>query len=177
MTVRGDLVGGLLALVCAVHCLAMPLLLSVATFSTWYWFAGTDIEWVLIVSSVAVSGATLAVGWEYRHGKSLPAKIAMLGFTLFWLAQAVEVGDNHYTLSALAGGLIALAHLWNDVLNRDTNLRLPISGRSPVYLFSVLMLCMFVYVWTLQGVMTPGAPNTKQELLQHVWQVQPVSAN
>lgn len=172
---KGDLLGGLLAFACAIHCLAMPMLLSATTFPAFHWLEGTALEWVLIVSSVGVSGATLATDWRYRHGSSLPAKIAVLGFLLFWLAQGHVSVDGHYTLSALGGGFIALAHLWNHVLSHDASTRSSKVVRTAKFLFPTLAVCMFLYLAALHGVMEPPEPETKQELLQRVWQVEMVS--
>jgi len=177
MRAQGDLLGGLLAFLCALHCLAMPMLLSATAFSAFHWLEGTALEWALMVSSVGVSGATLAVGWQYRHGISLPAKIAVLGFLLFWLAQGHVSAGSHYALSALGGGFIALAHLWNHVLSHDASARTSRVVRSAKYLFHTLAVCMFLYLAALQGVMGQPEPVAKQELLQHVWQVETVSVD
>lgn len=177
MAKKGDFVGGILALFCALHCMAMPIILSVSTMSNIDWLEGTWIEWGLIVSSVGVSGITLALSWQYRHGKSLPAKTAILGFLLFWLAQQQTQLDSHLTLSALGGSLIALAHLWNHVLSHDASARPSRVIRSAKYLFPTVAVCMFLYLAALRGVMGPPAPDTKQELLQRVWQVEMVSAD
>ena len=177
MRAQGDLLGGLLAFVCALHCLAMPMLLSATAFSAFHWLEGTALEWALMVSSVGVSGATLAVGWKYRHGISLPAKLAVLGFLLFWLGQQQTQMGSHFTLSALGGGLIDLAHLRNHMLSHGATAGSSGVMRSAKYLFPAVAVCTFLYLAALQGVMGLAAPDTKQELLQRVWQVEMVSVN
>lgn len=177
MTGKGDIVGGLLALACAVHCLAMPLLLTAATLSTWHWYVGADTEWTLIASSMGLSGAALGVGWQYQHGNSLPAKTAVVGFLLFWLGQQQAQMDSHFTLSALGGGLIALAHLCNHLLSHGASAGPSGVVRSAKYLFPTLAVCMLLYLAALHGVMEQPEPDTKQELLQRVWQVEMVSVD
>jgi hypothetical protein len=115
-----DRLGAGISLACAVHCLAMPLVLalvaSAATVEHWnHWLEG------LIILSSTVVGVTAAVHGYRRHGdRWVPGVVAVAVSALLgghWLAPAA------LELPLVVGGglLLAGAHLRNLLLCRNAD--------------------------------------------------------
>ena len=100
---------GVLPAVCAVHCLAMPILASTLPFfaATHSWEAG------LLAVSALLAVITLATSWRL-HGRWVVWVIASLGFAVWiaalagWLAPLPES-----LMSPLGGVLVAGSLFWS----------------------------------------------------------------
>ena len=100
---------GVLPAVCAVHCLAMPILASTLPFfaATHSWEAG------LLALSAALATVTLAVSWRV-HGRRVVWAVASLGFAVWIAALAGWLGPLPESLmSPLGGLLVAISLFWN----------------------------------------------------------------
>jgi hypothetical protein len=100
---------GFLPAICAVHCLAMPLLASTLPF-----FAATHAweVWLLAVS-VVLAGATLAFSWRL-HGRLVVWLVASVGFAVWIAALAGWTSPLPESLmSPLGGSLVATSLFWN----------------------------------------------------------------
>ncbi|MGI8922675.1 MAG: MerC domain-containing protein [Fimbriimonadales bacterium] len=125
-SVAMDVAGGAISVICALHCLLLPILLPFAsTFihNTW-------IEVILTLAAVAVGSFALAHGYR-RHGFRWPAISFGLGMLLIILGNWVvtcgrpftaQAGDVPHWASipfvALGGVFVVLAHLLNFYLDR-----------------------------------------------------------
>ena len=106
---------GVLPAVCAVHCLAMPILASTLPFfaATHGWEA-----WLLGVSAMLAT-ATLLSSWRL-HGRSAVWVVAGTGFALWSAAHAGWMAPLPESLmSPLGGGLVAIALFWNGHLRHQ----------------------------------------------------------
>ena len=100
---------GVLPAICAVHCLAMPILASTLPF-----FAATHAweVWLLGVSAL-LAATTLASSWRL-HGRSAVWVVASLGFAVWVAALAGWMGPLRESLmSPVGGSLIAISLFWN----------------------------------------------------------------
>jgi len=116
-SVEGPLRGwsGVLPAICAVHCLAMPILASTLPF-----FAVTHTweVWLLSVSAL-LAGATLASSWRL-HGRPAVWGVASLGFAVWVAALAGWMGPLPESLmSPLGGSLVAISLFWNGHLRHQ----------------------------------------------------------
>ncbi len=100
---------GILPAVCAVHCLAMPILASTLPF-----FAATH-SWEvwLLATSALLAGVTLADAWRVHRRRAVWA-VAALGFSVWIAALAGWLGPLPESLmSPLGGSLVAAALFWS----------------------------------------------------------------
>jgi hypothetical protein len=100
---------GFLPAICAVHCLAMPILASSLPF-----FAATHAweAWLLGVSAL-LAATTLASSWRL-HGRSAVWVVASVGFAIWVAALAGWVGPlTESLMSPLGGSLVAISLFWN----------------------------------------------------------------
>lgn len=130
MHVRFDLTAAWLGLGCAVHCMALPLILSLlpgammALRSFHHPWHGTMTwllrlsrwEWVFALAAAVLCLASTTVGW-YRHRHLLPPALAAAGSSALLLAslhpRIREALVLHGLLSAAGGALMMTAHLRN----------------------------------------------------------------
>lgn len=115
---RTSLIGGALSLLCAIHCLLLPILLPFAsTIAHSFW-----LEAVLLAAAVAVGARALKHGFG-RHGFRLPACLFVVAVA------AIAVGNWAFgpdhgarvestALLVLGGVGIVAAHVLNFVLER-----------------------------------------------------------
>jgi hypothetical protein len=93
---------------CAVHCLAAPLLVSVAPA-----LATAEVEWGLLLLGAAVSGVVLRSGFR-AHGRIVPVLAAALCVAL-WVAAlgGLVGGDLAEPLTFVASIGLAAATYWS----------------------------------------------------------------
>lgn len=128
-----DFVGFTTSLLCAVHCAALPLLLSLAPLTGLRFLDNPAIEQAVILLSFLFASLAMAQGYRKYHQKTRPLWLVVGGFLL--------IGSGHYFHSAWgepvlssAGGLsIALAHLinWKHIRQSATSCRLPKNRLNP----------------------------------------------
>jgi len=113
---RLDKVGATASLLCAVHCAAMPLLLTLLPLVGLSFFASQWMEWLLVVFSAALGTASLCLG--YREHKSRRAFAVLSGgLALLALGRIMEqwgIGGFWGVVIVVCGGLtVASAHFLN----------------------------------------------------------------
>ena len=106
---------GALPAICAVHCLAMPILASTLPF-----FAATHAwEAWLVAFSGLLAAVTLGTSWR-AHGRWSVWTLASLGFAVWIAALAGWFGTLPESLmSPLGGLLVALSLFWNGHLRHQ----------------------------------------------------------
>lgn len=105
-----DFLGFSASFLCAIHCLALPLLLSLGLFGGLTWLHHPLVEWGLIATAVLIAGPAFYRGYG-QHGHPRPLWIAAFGFGLLALSR-LSIADEHL-LTAGGGLLIATAHWFN----------------------------------------------------------------
>ncbi len=106
---------GAVPAICAVHCLAMPILASTLPF-----FAATHAwEAWLVALSALLAAVTLAASWRL-HGRRVVWVLASLGFAVWIAALAGWLGALPASLmSPLGGLLVAISLFWNGHLRHQ----------------------------------------------------------
>lgn len=105
-----DFLGFSASFLCAIHCLALPFLLSLGLFGGLSWLHHPLVEWGLIGTAVLIAGPSLYRGY-HQHQRTRPVWLAGIGFLLLALSR-LSIADEHL-LTATGGLLIALAHWYN----------------------------------------------------------------
>ena len=106
---------GVLPAMCAVHCLAMPILAATLPFlaATHAWEA-----WLVALSAL-LAAITLAASWRL-HGRRVVWAVAALGFAVWIAALAGWLGQLPESLmSPLGGLLVAISLFWNGHLRHQ----------------------------------------------------------
>lgn len=117
--------------VCAVHCLALPVLLPVLAASDLLVLAHHEFEWVILALTFVLAAIVLSHGFMRHHRRLSPLLLAAAGATVCLFRH--DVGEALEPLVLLLGaGLIVVAHLlnlrWSRHLGTATAGVLPPSG-------------------------------------------------
>ncbi|MFT5918104.1 MAG: hypothetical protein ACJAWV_004424 [Flammeovirgaceae bacterium] len=109
-----DLVGFWVSTLCAIHCIAVPLLLTFSAFGSLHFLANPAIESVVIFFSVCIAFSSLVPSYRNKHHKIHPILFMAIGLVgigfgrIFHDFEAIEIGGT-----VLGGFFIAYAHLLN----------------------------------------------------------------
>lgn len=105
-----DFLGFSASFLCAIHCLALPFLLSLGLFGGLSWLHHPVVEWGLIGTAILIAGPALYRGFR-QHRRRLPGWTAALGFLLLGFSRTSPT--HEHLLTAAGGLLIATAHWYN----------------------------------------------------------------
>lgn len=113
-----DIVGFASSLICAVHCAAIPLLLSFSSLSALHFLGNPWIEWSFIGLGVVFAGTSIIPGYRKLHLNPRPLIIVGLGFTFIILGR-LDLTEWWEVLNTVAGAiLVSFSHLVNWKLTR-----------------------------------------------------------
>ena len=108
---RLDQIGIGLAGLCALHCLATLLLVSVLGLGG-HFLLNDNIHRIGLLLAFGV--AAVAIGWGImRHGRRLPFVIALAGLGLMGVALAVPHGTDEFLLTLVGVVIVSAAHWLN----------------------------------------------------------------
>jgi MerC mercury resistance protein len=112
---RIDLVGTCVSLVCALHCLTAPFLVTVLPVAGMGVFLGGSLEVLFILASVALAISSLC--WGFRRHRRWQVLI-VLGAAVTMIAVGRFLASEPYELLCVVGGAVVLAggHLLNRYL-------------------------------------------------------------
>jgi hypothetical protein len=97
---------------CAVHCIAVPALISMSAFSGLAFLHNEHMESVVLALSATIAVSSLIPSYIKRHRKGLPIVILLLGFCLIGMSRLlVELDES--VMTSLGAALVAMAHLSN----------------------------------------------------------------
>ena len=108
-----DFVGFSASMLCAIHCAALPFLLSMAPLAGLQFLDNPWIEYSIILLSFFIASNALIHGYRRHHRKSLALILAIIGFVLISLGHTLGVELIEILFTSCGGLLVAIAHLIN----------------------------------------------------------------
>ncbi len=108
-----DFVGFSASMLCAVHCAALPFLLSLAPLAGLQFLNDPWIEYVIILTSFFIASYALLHGYRRHHKKPLALIIVTVGFLLILIGHLLDDEWIEIILTSCGGATIAIAHLIN----------------------------------------------------------------
>jgi len=106
-----DILGFSASFLCAIHCVLLPLVLSLGLAGSLPWLESHLLELLLILSTLIMASWSLLGSWP-RHHNIKPIAFAVLGFSIILGVHFLEGNIAHY-FSAVGGIFIAYAHYVN----------------------------------------------------------------
>ena len=108
-----DLAGFSASMLCAIHCAALPVILTLGATGGLNWLESPVLEIFFIVTSIVI--AVFALGRNFRKHKHirLAIQVVAAGFALIIVSRLMPHGDLHHILSAIGGVTIAAGHILN----------------------------------------------------------------
>ena len=117
-----DPIGGTGAMLCALHCAALPFVLIALPTLTLGFFSSAGFEQAFVAFATVIGIASLTAGYR-RHRNPRALQLLACGLSAVWIGvMAAPVHDNlvaHALTMSIGGTLIALAHIVNLRLSRQ----------------------------------------------------------
>jgi len=110
-----DFAGAATAAVCALHCTAFPILLSLGLISSTH--HSHMFDWIMMSVGIVIAGYILVKDYAFFHKNVTPLVTAVLGFVA--LFAGIETHGNYIFLNILGGLLIVASHFFNWRLNQS----------------------------------------------------------
>lgn len=107
-----DFIGISISLLCALHCLTLPIVLAASTYGGLIWLESPVFEWVIIVLSLIIASWSLFRSYWNKHGKIMPLVVVAFGFIFIAAGRVTQAPWEHF-LTAMGGFAIAYAHFLN----------------------------------------------------------------
>jgi hypothetical protein len=112
VTLNLDFLGFSASMLCAVHCAALPLVMTAGALSSLTWLDNALLESLFIISSFGIATWSLLKSYWRHHHRLLAIGVVAIGFVL--LATSRLVTEDWEPLLAVMGGVtIAVAHVIN----------------------------------------------------------------
>jgi len=105
---NADFMGSLVAMICAVHCMALPLMLSIGLVSSTHHNHAFD--FIFMATGLLIAAFVLVKDFM-KHRDISPLLISILGFVVLFIG--VESHGSLFFLSVTGGLLITFAHFKN----------------------------------------------------------------
>ena len=110
-----DYTGATVSWICAIHCLAMPFIISVLPLIGLSFLADETTEWLIILGSLILALLSLVPAFLKKHGKYQTLLLFTVGFGFIGLSHLYFEDDLSWKLPFILCGaiLITSAHLLN----------------------------------------------------------------
>ena len=114
---NADLAGFLTSLLCAIHCSAVPVMISLGALSSSTWLHNHAIDWVVIGTGIFIASYSLLGDFFRIHRSATPLLLAGIGFA-FLILGMIEHHGWMLLFSVSGGLLVASAHVVNHKMSR-----------------------------------------------------------
>ena len=108
-----DFMGFSASLFCALHCAALPFLLTLAPLAGLQFLRNPWVEYTLILLSFGIAYHALIPGYRQYHRKPLALVLVGMGFLLIGTAHSLAPEAYEAVSTSTGAGLVAIAHLIN----------------------------------------------------------------
>jgi hypothetical protein len=106
-----DLAGAVASFICALHCIAIPIVLSLGIANSSHWLHDHTFDVVIICIGVVIASLSLVSDLK-KHHSYLPLFLVLLGFSV--LSIGIFNHDYSHTLLSVAGSsMVISAHYIN----------------------------------------------------------------
>jgi len=104
-----ELTGSFIAIACAIHCMAIPVMVGLGSAGVVHLFDHLFIELGFLFATMTFAGWSLFVNYRKGNVDTLPISLFIIGFTLL----IISIVFHFHALSAVGGIHIAVAHYFN----------------------------------------------------------------
>ena len=111
-------IGIFLSILCAVHCMAMPLFLIFAPILLASFAYTSFMEWFLVLSSFGLAAVLLYVDFK-KHQKILPLILLFAAITIKSIEFLININSLEWVFGILLGVTIGLAY-WVNYRHKST---------------------------------------------------------
>jgi len=109
--------GAWLSGLCAIHCIAFPLVLIFIPFAESYLHFNVAVEIAIYASILLIGGVFMLQDYK-RHFNKIPIVLFLMGFALLLIAHCLTYSALHFSFMILGGALLAIGQLYNIRLHK-----------------------------------------------------------
>lgn len=118
LSINKDFFGFLASMLCAVHCAALPLILTVSAFSGLSFLGNHMIEFVFLGISLIIATWSLIPSYTRHHRNIKPLVIVAIGFAFLISSRFLPHGFAEHFITAIGGCIVAVSHIINWKLSK-----------------------------------------------------------
>jgi hypothetical protein len=115
--INPDTAGFFTSMLCAIHCSAVPVMISMGLLSSSTWLHNHAIDWVVIGIGIIIASYSLLGDYIKKHRNYTPLMLASVGF-LFLFVGMIDHHGWMLVFSVIGGLLVATAHMYNHKIGR-----------------------------------------------------------
>jgi hypothetical protein len=113
LTSKLDRIGMTASTLCAIHCAAVPLLITFLPLAGLGFLANPWVEWSMILLALIIGVSSISMSYMRTHHRILPIVLLVTGFVLIGLAHLFLTGWMEAFIVPAGGFTIAAAHFIN----------------------------------------------------------------
>ncbi|WP_162419295.1 MerC domain-containing protein [Cyclobacterium roseum] len=119
-----DFVGFSASMLCAIHCIAVPFLVTLAPLAGLHFLHDPWIEYTIILLGFFIAAISLVHGYRRHHQKGQALCLVVAGFLLIGSGHLFHSQWGELLLTGLGGITVAIAHLvnWKDFRQSGSDL-------------------------------------------------------
>ena len=118
-----DFIGFIASFLCAIHCAAIPLVLSISALGGLNWISDPKVENVFLMASFSIAALTLFYGYRKQTIDRIAVLVFGLGFSFLLTSRLLPHAHGPELIFAIFGGLlIASAHIYHWLTLRKKSL-------------------------------------------------------
>ncbi|PZR30673.1 MAG: hypothetical protein DI538_22250 [Azospira oryzae] len=118
-----DIIGCWTSILCAMHCLLVPMLLSAGLFSKSSFLEHAYVEEAVIVLSAILAFRSLLPGYFRHHRKFAALGFCIAGFVIITLSRMADTAFWEIALTTSGAMLVATAHMINHQTCKQADVR------------------------------------------------------
>jgi hypothetical protein len=108
-----DIVAITSSIICAIHCAAIPIVISFSSLSSLRFLTNPYVEWSFISLAIVFVLVSLWPSYKNSHGKTKPLFLALIGFIFIALGR-IEITELCEVITTVVGALlVSAAHFFN----------------------------------------------------------------
>ena len=108
-----DIIALTSSLICAIHCAAIPIVLSFSSLSSLHFLENPYIEWTFIMLAIIFVFVSLWPSYKKYHHKTKPLLFASLGFALIAIGRFEFTELWEIVNTVIGASLVSIAHYFN----------------------------------------------------------------
>ncbi|MCB0667411.1 MAG: MerC domain-containing protein [Saprospiraceae bacterium] len=109
-----DFLGFIASIICAIHCAALPILVTLSVLGGMTWISDPVFELSFLIASLTIAGFTLWNGYRKQTIDRTSLVLFAIGFSLLLVSRMLPHTHGVELIFAIAGGLsIATGHVFH----------------------------------------------------------------
>lgn len=113
LSINLDFIGFSASLLCAIHCAALPFLLTLVPLTGLQILSNPWVEYSIIIFSFIIASSSLIHGYRRHHHIIIPLIVVFAGFVLIGMGHSLEGEWPEIVFTPIGATIIAIAHLIN----------------------------------------------------------------